>query len=552
MIDEAAFEHCVEIARRIYAESGFLPALDDTRLEANRFALWIPFDGDELLDDLIGLQDDADPVRRAVVGAGLCRLLTEAIEAEDFAMVTDALRRFVSSVPVSALSDPLLLRWESHAAATAGDLERVLAIGRRFEDLGAAADYLGLAATTAFILLHPGSQRPFTPSRFDPDIRAPKWNPVATDHLNYLYATIVDPRPNLPLTDPEDFSASHRDALLVADASLSRLKSGTGELTPTQQAIKAWFTFALGAATRDRGRLAVAGDAFLSVARHPLETDAFSDRPMLCRAAATCYARALKWPDAIVAAQEWCAGAPNDAEAHRRLAESLYKDERIPEAITAYEDYVGLRKEGANDWEPNLLLRLGMDFLTQRKLAAALEAAAFSTVFRPQGETLLTWFSEWFPKLSNKARERWWVGMFTISSPHVAAGIGTALWDQAADCFGEAVAFELKERVFRPFAASQPTLKAQDEYWRRVLAGKGTLGEMIECLLQARVPLHPVAKELRKWLDAHQPALQKHLSKIQPHQLIALTKLRGQAQHGEASLTETETRAVFAEAGELL
>jgi tetratricopeptide (TPR) repeat protein len=373
---------------------------------------------------------------------------------------------------------------------------------------------------------------------------------MATDLLIYLLATIVDPRPNMPFVDPQDFSHFQNDAVLVIDAMLSRVKNRTGGLSPTQQAIKAWCVFALGAATKDRGRLAEAGAVYLSVARHPVETDALNNRSTLCRAAAARYARALQWVEAIAAAKEWCAVAPADAEAHRRLAESLYKDQRIPEAIQAYEAYVQCRKEGANDWESSLLLQLGLQFASQRQIAAALDVAAFSTTFRSQGETLVTWFSEWFPKLCAKARERWWVGMFSLSSPHVAEEIGAARWDLAADSFGEGVAFELKDRVFHPFADSHLEVKVPDRHWGNVLAGKGTLGQMIECLLQARVPVHPLARELRKWLDTNRPALPKHLSKVQPHRLLEFSTLRGQAQHG--SVTETETRAVFAEAAELL
>jgi len=123
-------------------------------------------------------------------------------------------------------------------------------------------------------------------------------------------------------------------------------------------------------------------------------------------------------------------------------------------------------------------------------------------------------------------------------------------WDVAADCFGEAVAFELKERVFAPFVADSPGLCPPDEHWKRALAGRGMLGEMIECLLQSRQPNHQTAKQLSAWLTANRPGLREHIRKARPRQLLQLAKLRGQAQH--ASVTESETRELFVEAADML
>src|SRR5262249_44450748 len=117
------------------------------------------------------------------------------------------------------------------------------------------------------------------------------------------------------------------------------------------------------------------------------------------------------------------------------------------------------------------------------------------------------------------------------------------------DAFGEAVAFELKERVFRPFAGSAP-LAPPDDHWKRALSGRGMLGQMIECLLQARQPNHATAKQLAGWLATNLPRLRDHIRKSSPVNLLKLARLRGQAQH--ESIDETETRWVFHEAEGLL
>jgi hypothetical protein len=76
------------------------------------------------------------------------------------------------------------------------------------------------------------------------------------------------------------------------------------------------------------------------------------------------------------------------------------------------------------------------------------------------------------------------------------------------------------------------------------------LGQMIECLLQARQPNHPAAKQLSEWVGVNLPSLREHLRKTRPASLLRFAKLRGQAQH--ESVDETDTRQVFHEAEGLL
>jgi hypothetical protein len=194
-------------------------------------------------------------------------------------------------------------------------------------------------------------------------------------------------------------------------------------------------------------------------------------------------------------------------------------------------------------------LQLGLEVLAGRNTAAAIETAAFSASIRPHGERLISWIHPWFDALCQKARERWWVGMFVLTSPHVVDEIGEARWDQAADAFGEAVAFELKARVFGLFAASAQ-VAAPDEYWKRALSGQATLGQMVECLLQTRNPTHSTAKHLSAWLTTELPRLGNQIGKTPPQRLLGLARLRGRAQHD--SVTESETREVFLVAVQIL
>ncbi|HUE85829.1 MAG TPA: tetratricopeptide repeat protein [Vicinamibacterales bacterium] len=274
--------------------------------------------------------------------------------------------------------------------------------------------------------------------------------------------------------EPATFPPSALDALIDIELLLKRVQNATKSLTPTQQAVQSWCWFAQGSAAQDSGKLNEAGRIYLALPTFPADGG-----PVVSGSAAatTCFALACNWSAATEAARKWIADAPKDAQAHRRLAEAHYKQNEIPEAVRTFEDYVRHRQGDDDDWESSLLMHLGLEVHARRSIAATLEAAAFSASIRPQGERLVAWFCPWFDSLSRKTKERWWVGIFSLSSPHVATEMESERWDVAADSFGEAVAFELKERVFAPFVADSPGLRPPDDHWRRALAGRGMLGE---------------------------------------------------------------------------
>jgi tetratricopeptide (TPR) repeat protein len=547
MLNESALEFAAAQARIIENESGFLPAVDDTRLKAGEVFLWLPIEGDGPLDHLVAKGRAGDAVMRAVVAATLYSL-TRDNPSEGFEVLQSTLQRLATSVSVGTLVDPARARWELHLAASADSLERAVHVSRRLIDLDSTPEVRALAARMLFLLAHPSrpSLDVFEPSVFDPRIQRPGSLPAEVcDLFTYLLATIIEKRGSLNWTDPTALQTSTLDAVVDIEYLLKRVQSTT-PLTPTQRAVQCWCGFIQAAAVQDLDKLSEAGRSYAALPAFPAVA---GPAPTGTAAAAKCFAVAKNWSAATETAKRWTTEAPKDAQAMRRLAEAHYKQDEIPEALQAYEEYVRLREEGDNDWESSLLLHLGLEVQLHRNSAAALEAAAFSASIRPQAERLISWTHPWFDGLCQKARERWWVGMFVLTSPHVAEEIGAARWDQAADAFGEAVAFELKERVFRPFAESA-RIAPPDEHWKRALTGRGMLGQMIECLLQARQPNHPTAKQLSEWLAMNLPRLREHIRKTPPASLLKFARLRGQAQH--ESVDETDTRQVFHEAEDLL
>jgi tetratricopeptide (TPR) repeat protein len=313
----------------------------------------------------------------------------------------------------------------------------------------------------------------------------------------------------------------------------------TTPLTPLQMAIQCWCEFVQGMVTRDLDKLNVVGQRYQALAVFPGFDGA---APSGISAAAVCFASAANWSAAADAATGWTAESPEDALAMRKLAEARYKLNEIPKAIQAFEKYLQLREEGDDDWQASLLLRLGLEAGMQDSLTAKLEAAALSASIRPQAERLIAWSHRWFDSLSPKAKERWWVGVYLLSSPHVAEDIGDARWYKAAAAFGEAVALELKADVFVPFAASSQVTQPKG-YWKLALECRATLGQMIECLIQSTTPSDSTAKMLGEWLSANRQGLWVKLRTDSAEQLRQVSRLRGDAAHD--SVTEYETREVY-------
>lgn len=72
------------------------------------------------------------------------------------------------------------------------------------------------------------------------------------------------------------------------------------------------------------------------------------------------------------------------------------------------------------------------------------------------------------------------------------------------------------------------------------------LGELVQLLLQARLPVHRESRALRDWINANHPRLPIYLTNTPVRRLEQLATLRGEAQHG--SVTEEQARRVYEEA----
>jgi tetratricopeptide (TPR) repeat protein len=246
------------------------------------------------------------------------------------------------------------------------------------------------------------------------------------------------------------------------------------------------------------------------------------------RAAAIAHHDAGDIDKAVRAGENWAALSPEPAAAYRKMAELLWRLERPVEAVEAFMKAVG-EEPSDRIWEDSLILKLALECQQGDATATAIQQAAAKSKFREQGEQLVTWLLPWFSQLSDDARGRLWFGLFALSSPEVQANTAETAWYNAADNFGESLAFELKHAVFAPFFREHRGIDPPDDHWRHIRNGKGTLGQLIQVLLTARHPVTAAATALQGWLNTNRPYLLNLLRNPQP--LHRVYQLRGRAQH---------------------
>jgi hypothetical protein len=335
-----------------------------------------------------------------------------------------------------------------------------------------------------------------------------------------------------------------------------RLRLANESLTPIEEAIQLWSKFCAADTSGDLKALKRVGEDYLALQPLRVRGALFPGFDGI-KAATVCFARALQWGAAADATSRWIEAVPADPRAHRYLVEARLKQSDVAGASAAFENYVKLRPEPDNDWHSTLTLALSLDNKALRENALGLETVASAATWRPLGERLTDWLWPRFESLSPGAKRKWWVALFALASPETADGIGDDRWAQAATNIGAAVEFELKARIFAPFARATRDLSDLDERWTHVMGGRGTLGELITCLCESQDASEEAPKRLARWL-ARQPKLLNYL-RTSRKKLDDLVTLRNRAQHGDASGTpdsipigEEDVRRLYKHATALL
>jgi tetratricopeptide (TPR) repeat protein len=539
------------------ALTGFPPPLDAELWSLDAFSQLLPVDPDSILD-FIPSHDTFDPAHRAAAANWVYSAANYWWGADPQGMARAQLRRYLASVTPDISSLPLL-RWELYAAAVARDVTRVLALSGTWERHD--PDFLDiqrLARTLLFLMMDRDMDFPDWAWDFDVSRDSETagleagWDIIAllqacgVEHIEALWSV------------GQSGHDSFREAPLVCLSMLERLGPTRLDADVVVSAIVAWAncSIAMIEGHIDSFRTAAAGYRKLAhCAALPLG-DVSQDfvRQRALRAATYCWVKAKDFANAERHAREWVAVAPEDAEAHRQLAQCLYNQLRIPECLDALEAALRLREDDEDDWSSSLFLKLSLESRNSRRITEAIENTAFISQCRSQGEALTHWMSPWTANLCPAAAQKWWVGLHIVSSQLLQNDIGeSSAREEAGAAFGEAVSVQVRHAVAKPFAAeiSQQFTTAfkPDEYWSKFLAGKATLGNQLSCLLQTRNPNHELARRLQKWLATNARALSDHL-RSKGNSMMILAELRGDALHD--TITPERLRRLYDEAESLL
>jgi tetratricopeptide (TPR) repeat protein len=525
----------------------------------------------EEIEEAFPAHDLSDRVQRALVASMICAMIQTAEEQADngdSAMLCALLRRYlaVSYTAPNTLAD---LRWEIQAGLAARDLRRVSSSCRQWLDFDPEAETLEVAADSAFAAisnlevsrgaLDPAWRSPFLPEGTDSDVerhvaRGTMFVWATTFHpLDPLYppplepsilrhkvwsemtqAQGIDPWTGVPSQQDRH---DRNDLLGVCLSLLHRLGPDRVNRLPHLAAFSAWCDLAVGVQEKNPDVVAQAAAKYAQIAGAGW-------------AAVDCYLHVGMFADAEREIRR-CMGDSPDATAYRRLSEVLYKQERIPEAVEAFETHVRLKENQQDSWLDSLTLRLGLE--SQQRRTVLLEAAAERAVWAPMGQQLAEWIQPWFRHLCPDAKRRWWTGLYVLSAPEFCANLGEAsVWEMAADAFGEAVAMELRHSVLRPFREAhpgEPSTTPLPDHWKKAREGNATLGNLMHCLVNAKYPPLPVGRSFSAWLQQHRKSLFEYICR-RDVDLLRLAKLRGAAQHD--TVTQAEARQVFEDAAGLL
>ena len=157
-------ENAIQEAQAIIADTGYALALIDERLDLHSLA-WSHDEDDTLqLESFAASRMADDQATRSVIAGILWRVskfdvpqgrLEDEVETQSERRAV--LDRYLALVAPHSILDLKRLWWEMHAAATTGNLDRVLTLGRRAEDLSSDPADLTLIARVIFLLVKPGA-----------------------------------------------------------------------------------------------------------------------------------------------------------------------------------------------------------------------------------------------------------------------------------------------------------------------------------------------------------------------------------------------------------
>jgi hypothetical protein len=508
------------------------------------------------------------PVERAAVILFLADLRTdqpylrlpEDEEADRRAAIEKLFRDAVCLLPVDEIDVPWRVRWELPFAAIAGIWPRVTALIQRWIALAPNEETQALTslARINFLSVHPARTDDWVSDWWSP-YEGSQYSHVG-ELLAALFASRLDARTRLDSTGwsfPKEISDEQFGRVLDAENAIVGLRRPIDSLSASGRLVSAWCTAVAAARLDNIDRLREAAHRYGRLARDPdlpaplFETQDSKSRRLPAWSAAMLFRSAGDLDSAREMAVFWTSVDGDSAEAWKFRAE-LERQLGLEVWGDSYERYVQLSPETETSWEHSELLRLLLESRDQNAADRALRALAFDHADRPVVEEMLSWDWSTYPQLDQSTRERWWDGLVFVCDGRVRAAFRRAPWRYAAACFGEAVALELRARVFAPLAVtsefqSQRLSDREGRLANAILSSKATLGGMVEALNLASTPGSDLGRVIDRFLtQKHRPLRAHFRSKQAVARLRAATDSRNEAVHGD--ITPEEAKQVYSEA----
>ncbi|MGB7217799.1 MAG: hypothetical protein WBD07_03230 [Vicinamibacterales bacterium] len=486
--------------------------------------------------------------------------LPEPEESERRAAVQKIFADAVALLPVDQVETPWHVRWELPFAAKIGLWDRIDALVRRWVALAPSEerDALTTLARINFLSVHPAR-----PSDWVSDWWSPyegSQHAQVGDLFASLLAARLDDRTRLDSAQwsfPRTMPADQFARVLDADTAIAKLHDTGKAPSPTLRLIWAWCSAVAGVRLENVERTRDAARRYALLARdsdlptllfgsvdHKMRRFPASSAAMLFRAAGdldSARDMAVFWTEVDQASPDaW----KFRAELERQIGIEAWAE--------SYERYVRLSPDTDTSWEHSELLRLLLESRDRNTADRALRALAFEHADRPVVEEMLTWDWAAYSQLNESARERWWDGLVFVCDARVRNAFRRAPWRYAAACFGEAVALELRARVFGPLAMTagferQAMSDREARIANAILGSKATLGTMIEALDLTNNANSDLGRMIDRFLGQRHGLLKAHFrSKQAVARLKALTDSRNEAVHGD--IAPEEAKHVYAEA----
>jgi hypothetical protein len=338
-------------------------------------------------------------------------------------------------------------------------------------------------------------------------------------------------------------SLDDRNVGRVLDAAnaLAHLDHG-GELPKELAALRAWCDAVTGVRRRDPFEIRQAADQYRRIAdKVPdaiIASIPFSSAVLL-------YRLGDDVEGARQTAVKWTERAPDDADAWRLRAQlGRLLGLGTGAVADSYEHFVRLSPDSGDSWEHSELLRLLLESRDNETAQRALAEVALTHPERSVAVELVGWDWPAFGQLSNLTREFWWKGLVFVCDPRVRQAFRGTPWRNAAADFGEAVAAELRARIFGPFAEWDGFKRARltgkdDSIGRAIERSRATFGTMAAVMRRTGDSRSALGQLLAVFLHQFHRPLRQHL-----RDLTALDRLeqavsgRNDAAHGDVSMEQ--------------